>query len=37
MDEYMDLGHMVEVNNEDKYFLPHQAAITDSSLTNKLE
>ncbi|KAH8340323.1 hypothetical protein KR059_012382, partial [Drosophila kikkawai] len=30
MKEYMDLGHMVEV--QDEYFLPHQAVIRDSSL-----
>jgi len=36
MNEYMDLGHMIEVNDEGKYFLPHQAVIRDSSLTTKL-
>ncbi|XP_032569851.1 uncharacterized protein LOC116800206 [Drosophila sechellia] len=36
MNEYMDLGHMIEVSDEGKYFLPHQAVIRDSSLTTKL-
>jgi len=36
MTEYMSLGHMVEVNAEGKYYLPHQAVIRDASLTTKL-
>jgi len=36
MTEYMSLGHMAEANSEGKYYLPHQAAIRDASLTTKL-
>lgn len=37
MSEYINLGHMSEVNaeNEDGYFLPHHAVIKQASLTTK--
>lgn len=39
MREYLELGHMVRVMpspNEDKYYIPHQAVIKESSSTTKL-
>ncbi|XP_066592932.1 uncharacterized protein [Prorops nasuta] len=38
MQEYLDLGHMIEVSNtdDDGYFMPHHAVIKNSSLTTKV-